>query len=96
MDNKIINGKLIKTEDDFHKTIAELLDFGPYYGNNLDALWDRLSTDIERPLKIIWNDSEVSKKNLREIYDTIINLFQMVKQQDQEWGLEQQFDFECK
>ncbi|MCK6885045.1 barstar family protein [Enterobacter roggenkampii] len=26
------------------------LDFGPYYGRNLDALWDRLSTDVERPV----------------------------------------------
>ncbi|EOG8017508.1 barstar family protein [Enterobacter ludwigii] len=27
------------------------LDFVPYYGRNLDALWDRLSTDVERPVK---------------------------------------------
>lgn len=38
-----IDGRLIQTELDFHRTISSALDFGPYYGNNLDALWDLLS-----------------------------------------------------
>ncbi|WP_285720603.1 MULTISPECIES: barstar family protein [unclassified Pantoea] len=40
------------------------MEFGPYYGKNLDALWDCLSTDIERPIRIPWCHSDLSKKYL--------------------------------
>ncbi|MDI7270926.1 barstar family protein [Cronobacter dublinensis] len=53
MNEIILDGKRIQNESDFHSVMSELLDFGPYCGRNLDALWDRLSTDIERPVKII-------------------------------------------
>lgn len=60
--NIIIDGRNIHTESDVHSILAELMDFGPYYGRNLDSLWDRLSTDIERPIKITWHHSDLSKK----------------------------------
>jgi len=47
----ILDGTKIQTEQDFHKLLSGLLNFGSYYGNNLDALWDRLSTDVERPIQ---------------------------------------------
>ncbi|EKY3120947.1 barstar family protein, partial [Cronobacter turicensis] len=50
----ILDGKKIENESEFHSVMSDLLNFGPYYGRNLDALWDRLSTDVERPVKIIW------------------------------------------
>ncbi len=49
-----LDGTQIRTEADFHRHVAALLDFGPYYGHNLDALWDRLSTDVPRPVHLIW------------------------------------------
>lgn len=35
-----IDGRLINTAKDFHRTMAAKLDFGLYYGHNLDALWE--------------------------------------------------------
>ncbi|MFX4271344.1 barstar family protein [Propionibacteriaceae bacterium Y1685] len=39
--------------DDFHTGIAAELDFGEYYGRNLDALWDCL-TDLPGPVAVVW------------------------------------------
>ncbi|WP_311779070.1 MULTISPECIES: barstar family protein [Pantoea] len=49
----ILDGLNIYTEYDFHGVLSETLDFGHYYGRNLNALWDRLSNDVERPVTLI-------------------------------------------
>ena len=36
----------------FYSAIAAALDFGDYFGHNLDALWDSL-TDLRRPYAVI-------------------------------------------
>ena len=70
-----IHGALIRSESDLHDALADKLDFGPYYGRNLDALWDRLSTDVERPVELVWENSEVSKGLLgAEIFERISSL----------------------
>ncbi|MFP1755927.1 barstar family protein [Lonsdalea quercina] len=92
----VLDGQNIGTEADFHKVIAELLDFGPYYGKNLDALWDRLSTDVERPVRIIWSHSELSKQCLGERFDKIIQIFERTKQQDIKFSWEDKFDYVLK
>ncbi|MFE3074246.1 barstar family protein [Streptomyces sp. NPDC059247] len=60
----VIDGALIGSQADLHRVLAGPLDFGPYYGHNLDALWDRLSRDIERPVKIVWENAEVSRDRM--------------------------------
>lgn len=66
-------GNAIKTEQDLHRTLADNLDFGPYYGNNLAALWDRMTTDVERPFEIVWKDSAVSKAAMGEkLFEKIV------------------------
>lgn len=87
----IINGKDIKSEHDFHKHIAEALDFPKYYGSNLDALWDVLSTDIERPITLIWKDAQYSRVELDSSYEKIIKILQRVEEQDIKFGLEDRF-----
>ena len=42
----LINGKEVKSQDDFHTKLAKQLNFPKYYGKNLDALYDILSTDL--------------------------------------------------
>lgn len=96
MGEKILDGKEIKNESDFHMAISDLLDFGPYYGRNLDALWDRLSTDVERPVNIIWLDSELSRKRLGECFDKIIQIFEKTKQQDLKFNWDEKFDYMLK
>lgn len=49
----IIDGALIKNEMDFHSALAEKLSLSSYYGKNLDAMWDVLTTDVERPICLV-------------------------------------------
>ncbi len=90
-----LNGKIILTEYDFHNQIAKLLKLEEYYGNNLDALWDVLTTDVERPINLVWYDSAISRKNLgRETFQKIVKILQDVQMSDKEMGWEQRFEFE--
>ncbi|VWX30447.1 Barstar (fragment) [Moraxellaceae bacterium 17A] len=45
-----IRGNEIFSDKDFHNQLAKALNVEQYYGKNLDALWDLLSFNIERPL----------------------------------------------
>lgn len=83
----IIPGERIKTEEDLHRFLAEKLDFGPYYGNNLAALWDRLTRDVERPVRLIWENSTTSRSQLgEEAYSDFIDLFRDVEREDADLG----------
>jgi ribonuclease inhibitor len=62
--NVILEGEKLKNIEDFHKEISKLLEFPDYYGNNLDALWDCLTSWIEPPITLVWKDFEVSNLNL--------------------------------
>ncbi|MEY8712226.1 barstar family protein [Mangrovibacter phragmitis] len=91
-----LDGACVLSEKEFHSIISLSLNFGPYYGKNLDALWDRLSTDIERPVKIIWLNSELSRVGLGNYFDKIIEVFERVKLQDLNFNWEEIFDYEVK
>lgn len=56
----IIDGKRALSLDLFYDEITRQFDFPDYFGRNLDALYDVLSTDLEGPLEVIWRDSVVS------------------------------------
>jgi ribonuclease inhibitor len=88
----VINGNDIKSESDFHKHIALVLNFPSYYGKNLDALWDVLSTDIERPITLVWENSSVSQETMREEFPRSYDLLDRVVAQDIEWGLDEKFE----
>jgi ribonuclease inhibitor len=87
-----INGALIRSESDLHDTLAQQLDFGPYYGRNLDALWDRLATDVERPVEIVWEESETSRTLLGpDVFEKIKSVLVRVMDQDKSLGLSKKF-----
>ncbi|WP_258555994.1 barstar family protein [Moraxella ovis] len=48
MNQIMIDGNIVKTEKDFHRTLAIQCDVTEFYGHNLDALWDLLSWGVER------------------------------------------------
>lgn len=96
MNEVILDGASIDTESDFHKIMSELLDFGPYYGPNLDALRDRLSNDVERPVKIVWLNSERSRECLGEYFNKIIQIFEETKRQDIRFNWDEKFDYILK
>jgi ribonuclease inhibitor len=82
-----IDGSKIRSEADFHNSIAETLRLPCHYGKNLDALWDVLSTGVERPLRIIWRDSYLSQAAMPECFAKIVEVLRRVERQDMEWNL---------
>ncbi|MFC0821252.1 barstar family protein [Moraxella marmotae] len=96
MNEIIIDGRYIKTEQDFHKTLAEQCKVTEFYGCNLDALWDLLSAGVERPVCIIWHDSENSRKAMGLVFYQIIHILQRVKEQDELFDWADKFDYILK
>lgn len=91
--HRTLDGSTISNEAEFHTSIKELLDMGDHYGANLDALWDRLSTDTERPVTLIWKDSNTSRNRLGATFDRITEVLERVKRHEEEWGLQERFDY---
>jgi ribonuclease inhibitor len=90
----LLQGDAIKSEHDLHRVLSEKLDFGPYYGANLAALWDRLTTDVERPVRLIWKNAALSRAAMGEdCFAKIVRLLRDVEQQDREFGRSQAFTF---
>ena len=97
MNQIMIDGNIVKTEKDFHRTLAIQCDVAEFYGHNLNALWDLLSWGVERPVCIIWNNSANSKKFMgASAFYQIINVLQRVKEQDESFGWVDRFDYIIK
>lgn len=87
-----IDGSSIRSVDEFHEFLSRALNFGSHYGANLSALWDRLSTDVERPVEIVWKNSESSKNSLGPVeFEKIRTLLQRVQMQDESFGWADRF-----
>lgn len=71
-----LDGEKISTEAEFHNHLAKLLNIENFYGYNLDALWDLLGTSVERPIKIIWKNSQISKQNMQKSFDDVFYLYE--------------------
>jgi len=89
----LLDGNSISTEMDVHRALSDALDFGSYYGFNLAALWDRLSTDVERPIVVRWVNSVESRKRLGSEFDEIVDLLHRVEAQDVTFGWDDRFEF---
>ncbi len=90
----VIDGEKIKSEAELHKFLSEKLQLGGYYGNNSAALWDCLTTDVERPIQVIWKNSEQSQLLLgQDVFTKYVNLFQDVEKQDESFGWNERFTF---
>ncbi|WP_410566450.1 barstar family protein [Amycolatopsis sp. cmx-4-61] len=88
----IIDGNAVKSEQDLHDQLKGPLDFGPYYGNNLSALWDRLYRDVERPVELVWQNSETSKANLGdELFGKIAELMTHAMEEDAKYPPDERF-----
>jgi ribonuclease inhibitor len=86
-----IDGNDIRTEAAFHRALATALDL-PYYGGNLDALWDVLSAGVERPLLLVWRNASLSLSAMPERFDAIVQVLRRVERQDAEWALPERFE----
>ena len=71
-------GKAIRSLDEFYGEIAKKLRFPDYFGRNLDALWDVLTTDVKGPVELTWEDSEASKKSMGKDFEKVAALLRDV------------------
>jgi ribonuclease inhibitor len=78
----LLDGRTIKTREQFHAAIKSKLALPEHYGMNLDALWDSLTGDVPPPVSIEWIHSEVSKEHLGEYFGQIQKLLADLKKQD--------------
>ncbi|AOX99151.1 barstar family protein [Jeongeupia sp. USM3] len=54
----------IRSMDDVYEQLARQLPLPVYFGRNLDALFDLLTTDIEGPLTLHWPDASAAREQL--------------------------------
>ncbi len=92
----ILDGLNIYTESDVHGVLSKKLDFGPYYGRNLNALWDRLSNDVERPVTLVWTNSDTTRQRLGDTFNRIVEVLERVRKQDIELNFDDKFDYILK
>ncbi|MCM4084984.1 barstar family protein [Paractinoplanes hotanensis] len=91
----VLDGNRVKSERDFHRELAALLDFGRHYGANLDALWDRLSADVERPVHLHWAASGTSRAAMGPLtFDRIERILQKTVEQDAAFHWTDRFTYE--
>jgi ribonuclease inhibitor len=74
----ILDGRLILSMSDFYDEITRVLPVPKYFGRNLDALADVLTTDIEGPFEIVWEYSSISRKALKKDYPKIAALLKHI------------------
>ncbi len=86
----ILNGKAIHSLDDFYDEIAGQLSLPAYFGRNLDALWDVLSTEVEGPVEVIWQSAQTSKEAMGEDFEKVVKVLKEVE------GTRQDFKFIVK
>lgn len=70
----LIDGEVITSMDLFHDSFAKQAGFPEYYGRNLNAFWDCISTDVEGPIEIVWKNHKSSAQILGKKFETIKSL----------------------
>lgn len=71
----ILDGKEMTDKTAAHKYIKKQMDFPCYYGENLDALWDLLSTTSTSTTIYLINEHEIIN-NLGEYGNLLLEVFQ--------------------
>lgn len=68
----------IRSLDQLYDELARQLGFPRHFGRNLDALWDVLTSDIEGPVEIVWEDQALSQASLGDEYPRLVSLLEEV------------------
>ena len=70
-----LSGENIADRAALHTSIASQLDFPHYYGRNLDALYDILST-VSEPTCVVIEDDETLSENLGDYYEKLLRVLE--------------------
>lgn len=68
----IIDLKLIKNPDDFYNQLTYQVDFGPFFGRNLDAFWDYI--DLLEGEKVLFVNYSLLNESLNAFFVEIISI----------------------
>ncbi len=74
-----LQGEEIRSLEDFYQALDRRVSLPEYFGRNLDALWDFLSTDLSTPLNIRWLHSEISQFYMGDQFRKLVDLFEQLK-----------------
>ena len=72
-----LNGATMVDKATTHAYLKRILSLPDYYGENLDALWDCLSTDAS-PKKITIDKPDLILKNLGDYGASLLKLFREI------------------
>lgn len=76
--NVVLNGARMRSDKGAHAYISRKLKFPSYYGNNLDALYDMLST-LGEPMTITIKNTQKLRSKLGDYGQAILNTFSDAK-----------------
>ncbi|HBV67432.1 MAG TPA: hypothetical protein DEF04_04070 [Clostridiales bacterium] len=71
----ILDGSKMTSKDAAHKYIKERMNFPEYYGENLDALWDLISTWAVETTVYLLNEEKMHE-NMGEYGELLKGVFQ--------------------
>ena len=77
----LLDGNVIREAADLHETFRRSLDLPDYYGNNLDALYDVLST-VGYETGIIAVNTEKLRQNLGVRWESLLALLTRVTEEN--------------
>lgn len=76
-----LNGKKMKTKEGCHLYIKKKLKNQEYHGNNLDALWDVLSSHSD-PIEISLKNKDELIEHLGKYGESLIKVFEDVAKEN--------------
>jgi ribonuclease inhibitor len=82
-----LNGRVIRSLNDLYDQLDQKLSFPDYFGRNLDALWEVLSSDVEGPFEIIWNHAADSKKAMGVDFERGLKVLQDLEKERDDFTL---------
>jgi len=68
------DGRVMLDKNTIHSEIKNKLNLPDYYGNNLDALWDCLTSWVDTPVHIVWQYSAITEGANREYFKEVVSL----------------------
>ena len=76
-----LKGKNVRSLAGFYREIGRQLSFPDHFGRNLDALWDVLSTDIEGPIEVVWEDPDASRASMGRDFEAVLDVLRKVERE---------------
>ncbi|HNW60358.1 MAG TPA: barstar family protein [bacterium] len=77
----VLQGRELASMERLYDELARQLEFPAWFGRNLDALWDLLTTDIPGPIRIRIRQPQSAKRLLGADYDRVLDLFKEVEEE---------------